>query len=90
MKMFDLSSLEDPVEDVFDGDDFEEVTSESIYDQTRWSTSYEQVFKYKDGTFWNASWSRGSTEYQDEGVENLTLVQVEPVQVTVTQYKVIN
>lgn len=90
MKVFDLSIFEHPTEDVFWGENFEEVTAEQIEDQSRWSTFYCQILKYKDGTFWRASWSRGSTEMQDEGVEDLQLVQVEPVQVTVTEYKVIN
>ena len=90
MKVFDLSIFEHPDEDVFLGEDFEEVTDEQIEDQSRWSTFYSQILKYnKDGTLWKASWSRGSTEMQDCGVEDLQLIQVEPVEVTVTQYKVI-
>lgn len=87
---FDLSIYSDPVEDVLWSDDFEEVTPKTIEDQSRWSTFYCQILKYKDGTFWRASWSRGSTEYQDEGVEDLMLVQVEPKEVTVTEYIAIN
>jgi hypothetical protein len=87
MKVFDLSIYEDE-EDFFDDEDFTEVTREKIEDQRRWSTMFSQVFKYKDGTFWEASWERGSTEYQETDLE-LSVVQVEPVQVTVTKYKVI-
>jgi len=92
MKVFDLSIYENPDEDVlWDDNEFTKVTKPEIDGQSRWSTFYSQILKYnKDGTFWDARWSRGSTEMQDEGVEDLELVQVEPVEITVTQYKVIN
>lgn len=83
---FDLSVYSDPVEDIFWGDDFEEVEPEEITGQSRWSTYYSQVLKYKDGTFWLATWNRGSTEMQDDGVEDLMLIQVEPKEVTTTIY----
>jgi len=90
MKYFDLTTVEDPTDIVYgDHPDFEEVTQSTIVDQSRWSTQYSQVFQYKEGTFWEANWSRGSTEYQDDGVEDLVLLQVEPVEVTVTQYKAV-
>ncbi len=90
MKYFDLSTVDDPEDLVYDAcPDFEGVTGEVIEDQSRWSTHYSKVVQYKDGTYWQANWSRGSTEYQDDGVEDLILVQVEPVQVTVTQYKAV-
>jgi hypothetical protein len=90
MVYFDLSGESYPEEYVFSSDDFTPVTDEEITDQTRWSTHFNQILKYKDGTLWRASWSRGSTEYQDEGIEDLVLVQVEPYQETVTKYKAIN
>ena len=90
MRHFDLSIYEYPLEEVFEGDDFIPITREEVTGTSRWSTFYEQILGYKDGGFWRASWSRGSTEYQDEGVEDLELVQVEPYEVTVTKYKVIN
>lgn len=87
---FDLSIYADPVEDVFWGDDFEEVEPEEITGQSRWNTYYSQILKYKDGTFWQVTWSRGSTEMQDDGVEDLGLIQVEPKEVTVTHYVAVN
>lgn len=84
---YDLSKYDDPMEGVFWGDDFEEVTKEEIVDQGRWTTHYSQVLKEKStGLFWEATWSHGSTEYQDCDPD-LTLLLVEPVEVTVTQYK---
>lgn len=87
MKYFDLTIYEEE-EDFFDDEDFTEVTIKEIYDQRRWATCYSQVFKYKDGTFWKASWKRGSTECQETDLQ-LSVWQVEPVQVTVTQYKAV-
>ena len=74
---------------LFESDDFNSVTDEEITGQSRWSTFYYQVFKYKDGTFWGATWNRGSTEQQDNGIEDLKVFQVEPEQVLITKYKAI-
>lgn len=41
---------------------------EKIVDQGRWNTSYYVVFKYED-KYYGVSYSRGSTEYQDNGIE---------------------
>lgn len=87
MIYYDLSKYDDEG-DFFDDEGFTPVTSEEIEDQGRWVTYYSQVFKYKDGTFWQARWDRGSTEYQETDLE-LSVVQVEPYEVTVTKYKVI-
>lgn len=74
-------------EEVLYGEDYEEVTSEQVTDTSRWHTMYEQVFKKtSDGTFWEMSWSRGSTEYQDDGPEDVEIYEVEPKEVTVVQY----
>lgn len=90
MIYFDLSCYEDPVEEVFYGEDFQKIGGEEICGQSRWYISYSQVLQLKsDDTFWRADWSRGATEYQDEGVEDLTLVKVEPYQKTVTEYQVV-
>jgi hypothetical protein len=87
MVYFDLSCYEDPVEEVFYGEDFQKVGEEEICDKDRWRTYYSQVLRLtSDDSFWRADWSRGSTEYQDEGVEGLTLVRVAPYLVTVTKY----
>jgi hypothetical protein len=75
-------------EDHDDAENYTEVTSPEIYDQGRWETSFSQVFRdCRDNSFWEISWTRGSTEFQDEGPENIEVRQVWPHQVTVTQYK---
>lgn len=74
-------------EDAEDQEFFEEVTDAEITGDSRWSKSYEQVFKdTRDGKFWEITWSRGATEYQDSGVEDVEVAQVWPVEVTVTNY----
>ena len=79
---------EEEIEDIFWGDEYEEVTKPDITGTSRWSTFYEQVFKKKsDGTFWEASWSRGSTEMQDEGIEGFEFHEVVPVEKTFTVYE---
>ena len=90
MVFFDTTTYADLEEEVFCGDSFTEVTKETIYETSRWRNYYRQVFKYDlDGTFWEASWARGSTEYQDEGIEDFSLVQVEPKEVTTTIYEMV-
>ncbi len=70
-----------------DREDFECVTDEQMVGKSRWSTHYKQVFKrLSDQTFWQIRWTRGSTEYQDEGYEDLEMCQVWPKQVTKTVY----
>lgn len=75
-------------EEAEDQEFYEEVTSAEITGARRWSKFYEQVFRdTRDGTFWEISWSRGATEYQDEGAEGVSVQQVWPHSVMVTQYK---
>lgn len=66
--------------------EFTAMTEAEIVDQSRWSTHYRQVFKHVDDSFWRFSWSRGSTEYQDNGPENIFIEQVYPKEVTVIKY----
>ena len=66
--------------------DMQEVEAESIVGQSRWNTFFTKVVKDDDGFFWRVNWSQGSTECQDND-EEVTVIQVEPVQVTVTQYE---
>jgi len=71
-----------------DVDNYEEVTEEKIFDKTRWSTFYSQVYKHKhNGTFWEITWSRGSTEQLDNGPEDIGVDQVEPYEKTIIEYK---
>lgn len=75
-------------EELEDYDDYKEVTSRKITQQSRWSTFYAQVFQHKPtSTFWEICWSRGSTEQTDNGTEDVSVHEVEPVEVTTIQYK---
>jgi len=90
MKVFDLSVYDvdgkDAFEEVFYGEDFVQVTEEQIVEQRRWTTCYSQVLKHvASGKYYAAIWDVGSTEYQ-ETEPNLVLTEVEPKEVTVTQY----
>jgi hypothetical protein len=68
-------------------DFFEEVTGQEITSHSRWSTVFSQVYKDKrDESFWAISWTRGSTELQDEGVENIEIQRMMPKEVTVIKY----
>ena len=44
----------------------------------------------RDNTFWKVYWDRGSTEYQDEGVENIYIIQVQPRVVERIEYVPVN
>lgn len=67
---------------------FEEATSAEVTDTSRWSTFYKQVFEdTRDGSFWQITWSRGSTEMQDEGFEDVSVKQVWPRQKTIWVYQ---
>ena len=81
--------IEDEDEFLYDPepDGFVFVTKETITDQSRWSTFYKRVAqRTSDFTYWSFSWQAGSTEMQETDTE-LQAYQVEPVEVTVTQYK---
>ncbi len=84
---FDLSEYERPMEDVFWGGEFIEITGEAIEGQSRWTTQYSQVLQHRDTKeFWLAEWSIGSTEYQETDPE-LSLTLVEPIEVTKVEYQ---
>lgn len=81
--------MNEEAEEFFYGDLYEEVTTAQIIDTSRWNTFYEQIFKRKsDNTFWQCNWHRGSTEYQDNGIENFEFVEVVPYEKVITAYKV--
>lgn len=70
-----------------DHEDYEPETSEEILFQSRWSTHFSQVFhRVSDHTYWELSWSRGSTEYQDEGAENIEFSEVVPQEYTAVRW----
>jgi len=75
--------------------DFEAVKgTEQIIDQRRWSTTSEGVFLHKpSGKHYLLSWSRGSTESQDESpfeYSDPDPIEVEPKEVTVTKWVPVN
>lgn len=81
--------IEDEDEFLYDPepDGFVFVTEETIAGQARWWTQFERVAqRTSDMTYWKFSWRAGSTEMQDVGTD-LDACQVEPVEVTVTQYR---
>ncbi|KAB2661444.1 hypothetical protein F9K91_24920 [Brucella tritici] len=74
-------------EDHEDSEFFEAVTEDEITGDSRWSKFYRQVWKdTRDGTFWEITWSRGATEYQDQGMEDVEVREVKPVEKTVIVY----
>jgi hypothetical protein len=75
-------------EDLENYEEYEQLTSPEICDQSRWSTYYFQVIEQKPtSTLWEISWSRGSTEMQDNGIEDVEVHEVEAYQEMVTKYR---
>lgn len=68
---------------------------DTLYDTSRWSVHYNLIFQDRTTElFYETQYSVGATEYQDswpfeDDGELIDCAQVEPVQVTVTHYKVI-
>lgn len=70
--------------------DFETVKPEYVTDTSRWSISYKMVAKHVEtGRYYQFLWESGATEYQDmpfaESAHDYW--EVEPVEVTVTEYR---
>lgn len=68
-----------------------EIVSNELVDHSRWSLSYEMIFKYRD-KFYRTWYNRGATECQDESPyeyepSEIELVEVEPYEKTVTDYR---
>ena len=79
----DLDTAKDCLYD--DTEDYTRITEAEFSYQSRWNTYYSQVFENKvDGTYWRISWSRGSTEYQDDGVQDIEFQRVFPKTITKT------
>ena len=81
-------SIED-FDDIVFGDhiEYETVVKQSITGSSRWHTFYDMVCKNKlDNTYWRIEWKQGSTEMQDEGPEEISMVEVEPKEITTTVY----
>lgn len=70
-----------------EADHFVMVTLENVIAETRWHTFYEEIWKDKrNNDFWRLTWSRGKTEWQDEGPEDIHFVKVIPVERKVISY----
>jgi len=82
-----LIAYEDHPEEDF----FTAVTDEVIDGQSRWMTQYSQVWKDKrNNDFWEITWERGSTEYQDDASsleDSIETARVYPKQITTTVYE---
>jgi len=84
---FDLNQYDYPMEYVFEGEDFLEITLATIERQSRWTTHYMQILQHKaTGDFWKAQWGCGSTESQEVDPD-LTLTLVQPVEITKVEYR---
>ena len=82
------------LQDMVHGDQPEEyeVVQETNDGSSRWSTHHSQVFKF-DGKFYETSYSKGATEYQDERPyeyepDEIECMEVYPHEVTTVIYKI--
>jgi hypothetical protein len=74
---------------LFDESDDHTLIYDIIDGQTRWETQHEMVFQdLKTKKFYKTSYSKGSTEYQDNGIEfyDMDCAEVVPVEVKVIKY----
>ena len=81
---------DEELEEILWGDNpnYENVTGETIEGQSRWRTMYSKIVKHvQSDIFYRLYWSQGSTEYQDEGPENIAMEEVIPVEKTVIVYE---
>ena len=87
MNLGEIKSLSDEeFENIVWGDaGYSEITDETITDQDRWHTYFEQVFE-KNGEFFEISWARGSTEMQEIDL-NATIRRVEKKEKLVIVYE---
>ena len=68
-------------------DGYENVVSAEIVGKSRWSVFYSAVYLHTETeTYWRLNWTRGATEYQDEGIDDIEFQEVVPVPVTVIKY----
>jgi len=66
---------------------------DELVDQSRWALHHTLVFSYEN-KYWRASYSVGSTEYQDERPfenegESVTCYEVTPVVISKTIYELV-
>jgi hypothetical protein len=73
--------------DWFDPHDYIDDTFE-LTSQNRWTTWQTAVWKFEDGSYVQIHWEKGSTEYQD-CYPNISIVEVEPYEKTIIDYRAI-
>ena len=70
--------------------DYENVELDEVINNSRWSIHHRIIFKYTDNKFYQAYYSVGATEMQDErpwGYENeVELIEVELKEVTIKKW----
>ena len=72
-----------------------EIVEDTIQDTSRWSIRYLLVFKeIASNKFYSVGYSRGATEYQDEGPfefdpEEIECYEVEPTEVMITKFTLV-
>ena len=69
----------------------DEIISDQIIENTRWSILHERIFKH-DGKFYQTIYSVGATEIQDESPyeydgDEIECTEVRPVEKVVTVYE---
>ena len=68
-------------------DGYENVKSTKMVRHSSWRVFYTTVYKHIDTEkYWQLRWSRGATETQDEGIEDIEFQEVVPVPETVIKY----
>lgn len=72
--------------------EFVQVLRNDIYDQFRWTTEYDLVFKVKEtGKIYQTRYRVGSTECQEDRPwdykDEVTLTEVEPFEKTIIDYR---
>lgn len=74
--------------------EFVQVLRNDMRHRSRWATQYDLIFKVKEtGKIYQTGYQVGSTEYQDEGPwedkAEVTLVEVEPFEKTIIDYRAV-
>ncbi len=62
-----------------DNDDYAIVEDERVIDTSRWHIHYAMIVQHKTTLeYFMLHYSRGATEYQDVGIENIDITKVKP------------
>lgn len=73
-----------------DNEEWKCITEEKIDEQTRWSVYKSQVMqRVEDGKYFEFWWGEGATEMQEGQDEPYGFFEVEPKEVTITQYETV-